>query len=838
MKPHDHDRMIDKSPSLKPQSLNYLTPTQVDHIAHSVHRIVPTTAYPASIEVVAEVSLVEEVQTACTSCSSIAVGHISTVQMGRFPWNHGHSKHSSDKLHNITQEWFSKDGSEPSRQALTDLIKDPSSFESSTSDGSPKYRGRSRTNTVTSSFSLYARSLSDASNELPSRPSSQQSFADVVLPLADRQENTTKSLLSRGTRMLKRQGSKLSLLPSPSQDSFTGSDTRSQELPPTFRLQRQSTINSKRELPENMLYMWSANVSSGPVLKKSISTPFAFQHLTHADQGQFQSLDGLTKTQLVSDFDSVRAEQQAENSVRGIPVTDIQQVQPVNDVDTVEPTSPTTDAIPLLPTTPPRPQPPPKDALKSPYSPSDFRMSRSMENFSRPTRLSVTASDVSPPFRSDARLSSLGPITRTSVFGKPLPLLPDMVHAVSTGDDIALPLPTAPLPSPPNVLAGVPEEEERAADALSSSPILPNTLRTSTGSTGQSHSPKHKRRSQSSGELQFDAAFNNVMLMMKDQNRPTTAVTPDPSVTISKKRISIGVKPIEIEDWEDAIDYSWDHATDLEEVAEEHSSGSTVITASKSSNGLNEKYLIIEQTGAEEASSSASTPLMMQAYPTVARHLIDTKLASSLSKGDEEPSSPLLGLGIASLPHVPTVSLAANDGVSPTVDHDHFDPCDSFPSTLSRTPNSTMSKSSSQESIILSIASSMMGTQRSSNSSTSLSDFAHLANFGDSMEKLEIRGSTSSIETRNRDGSQDTIREGSQPSPTVSTMRDDIFATTAKRHDRIASASQITIPERKSSIPGSEGSKTPGRKRANTANSRPRRNTRVSYSLFPAASPN
>ncbi|KAK5065075.1 hypothetical protein LTR84_000910 [Exophiala bonariae] len=741
--------------------------------------------------------------------------------MGRFPWSHGHSKQSSDKLHNITQEWFSKDGSEPSRQALNELMKDPSSFESSTSDGSPKYRGRSRTNTVTSSFSLYARSLSDASNELPSRPSSQQSFADVVLPLADRQEITTKSLLSRGTRMLKRQGSKLSLLPSPSQDSFSGSDTRSQELPSTFRLQRQSTINSKR-----------------PVLKKSISTPFAFQHLTHADQGQFQSLDGLTRTQLVSDFDSVRAEQQAEETVRGIPVTDIQQVQSVVEIDAVEPTSPTTDAIPLLPTTPPRPQPPPKDGLKSPYSPSDFRMSRSMENFSRPTRLSVTASDVSPPFRSDARLSSLGPNTRTSVFGKPLPLLPDVVHAVSTGDDIALPLPTAPLPSPPNVLAGVPEEEERAADAVSSSPILPNPLRTSTGSGGQSRSLKNKRRSQSSGELQFDAAFNNVMLMMKEQKRPTTALTPDPSVTITKKRISIGVKPIEIEDWEDAIDYSWDHATDLEEVAQQHSSDSAVITESKPSTGLNEKYLIIEQANMEEASSSASTPLMMQAYPTVGRHFIDTKLASASSKSDDEPSSPLLGLGIASLPHVPTVSLAANNFVSPTVDPNHFDPCISFSSTLSRTPNSTMSKSSSQESIILSIASSMMGTQRSSNSSTSLSDFAHLANFGDSMEKLDIRGSTSSIDTRNRDGSQDTIREGSQPSPTTSTMPNDIFATTAKRHDRVASASQITIPERKSSIPGTEGSKTPGRRRANTANSRPRRNTRVSYSLFPAASPN
>lgn len=167
--------------------------------------------------------------------------------MGRFPWSNGYSKQSSDKAHADTQDLFSKDTAEPSRQALNELIKDHSSLESSTSDGSPNYRGRSRTNTVTSSFSLYARSVSDASNEMISRPSSQQSFADVVLPLADRQENTTKSLLSRGTRMLKRQGSKLSLLPSPSQESFTRSDARSQELSPTFRIQRQSTINSKRE---------------------------------------------------------------------------------------------------------------------------------------------------------------------------------------------------------------------------------------------------------------------------------------------------------------------------------------------------------------------------------------------------------------------------------------------------------------------------------------------------------------------------------------------------------------------------------------------------------------
>ena len=558
-------------------------------------------------------------------------------------------------------------------------------------------------------------------------------------------------------------------------------------------------------------------------------------------QGQFQSLDSVTKTQLATEFDIIQAEQQPEDSVRGIPVADLHPVLPVLPAvegDAVEPTSPTTDAIPLLPTTPPRPHPPPKDGLMSPYSPSDFRMSRSMENFSRPTRLSVTASDVSPPSRSEARLSALASIPRTSVLGKPLPLLPDMVHAVSTRDDIALPLPTAPLPSPPTVLAGVPEEEERPADAPSSSPVLTNTPRSSRGNVKASRSPKHKRRSQSSGEIQFDAAFNNVMLMVKDKGRASTSATPDINDRTLKKRISIGVKPIEIEDWEDAIDYSWDHATDLEEVAEEPLGDSRLISQPTAPTSLDERYLIVEQATVEEASSSASTPLMMQAYPSTARQSSQASLATSLYKNDDEPASPLLGLGIASLPPVPTVSLSAKDTADGAGDAGQFE--SSYP-TLSRTPNSTMSKSSSQESIILSIASSMIGTQRSSNSSTSLSDFAHLANFGDSMEKLDIRGSTSSIETRNRDGSQDTIREESQASPTTCTIPDhsDIFGNPAKKHDRVASASQITIPERKSSIPGFEGNNTQGgRKRANTATSRPRRNTRVSYSLFPSSGPN
>ena len=178
--------------------------------------------------------------------------------MGRFPWNHGHSKQGSDKLHAVAHDWLWKDNAEPSRQALTELMKEHASSESGTSDVSPKFRGRSRTNTVTSSFSFYAQSVSDASNDLVSRPSSQQSFVDAGVPLADRQENTAKNLLSKGTRMLKRQGSKLNLLPSQFEDrSSEGSAGRSGEVSPVKGLQRQLTPSSKRQYALDFSFLFS-----------------------------------------------------------------------------------------------------------------------------------------------------------------------------------------------------------------------------------------------------------------------------------------------------------------------------------------------------------------------------------------------------------------------------------------------------------------------------------------------------------------------------------------------------------------------------------------------------
>jgi hypothetical protein len=173
--------------------------------------------------------------------------------MGRFLWNQGHSKQRSDKGHTIAHDWSSKDNAEPSGQALNDLTREYGSFESVGTDGSPKYKGRSRTNTVNSAFSYYARSTSEGSNDVNSRPSSRQSFVESGMPFQDRQESTAKTLLSKGSRMLKRQGSKLNLLSSQPEDvAGEAFQFQASETSPPSRLQRQFTMRTKRKLHDRL----------------------------------------------------------------------------------------------------------------------------------------------------------------------------------------------------------------------------------------------------------------------------------------------------------------------------------------------------------------------------------------------------------------------------------------------------------------------------------------------------------------------------------------------------------------------------------------------------------
>jgi len=160
--------------------------------------------------------------------------------MGRFPWTPGHSKQGSDKPHGLPQ-------------ASTGSTKEHSQSLSGGTEGTySSTRTRSRTNTLASSHSFYARSLSDSSNEHGSRPGSPQSTVDREYPGTERRESTAKALLSKGTRMLKRQGSKLNLLPSQFEDKVINSGTGGTDVDhgdgsPTRPLERQATISSKRK---------------------------------------------------------------------------------------------------------------------------------------------------------------------------------------------------------------------------------------------------------------------------------------------------------------------------------------------------------------------------------------------------------------------------------------------------------------------------------------------------------------------------------------------------------------------------------------------------------------
>jgi hypothetical protein len=376
-------------------------------------------------------------------------------------------------------------------------------------------------------------------------------------------------------------------------------------------------------------------------------------------------------------------------------------------------------------------------------------------------------------------------------------------------------------------------EEEERMEQDSARPLGGDSL-------GSPSARQRKRRSQSSGELHFDAAYYNPRPVMTTGDRCLSDFGAETVREKSPDRISVGVKPFEIQEWEDAIDYSWD----LENLEDQTDSDVTP-EGPRAADLPVEKYLIVEQGVVDEASSSASTPLMMQ-FPRKPCPPLPVDLQPPSSRlVYEEPSSPLLGLGIGPLQPVPQVSVAEPESTPVSPNGPHMSSAECFQPRHMRSPVSTISKSSSQESIILSIASSIIGTHRSSNSSASMSDFAHLANFGDSVEnlKLELQDPGVAYDGRLREGSQETIREEWSASffPTAAAAQRSVdpsspFTESSPRlrHDRGASASQISIPERKSSMPGVDFSKAQAsRRRAGTGNSRPRRNTRVSYSLFP-----
>lgn len=111
--------------------------------------------------------------------------------MAVFPWGHSRSRTtSSEKKQETTPSWFTRATTEPSRQALADLMKQHSR---TVSGGSGSYQGRSRTNTASSKHSRYCSTNSQSS----AAPSRTQSPMVSINSSNSRPESSTKSAVTR-----------------------------------------------------------------------------------------------------------------------------------------------------------------------------------------------------------------------------------------------------------------------------------------------------------------------------------------------------------------------------------------------------------------------------------------------------------------------------------------------------------------------------------------------------------------------------------------------------------------------------------------------------------------
>ena len=514
------------------------------------------------------------------------------------------------------------------------------------------------------------------------------------------------------------------------------------------------------------------------------------------------------------------------------------------------PLSPSSSTMPELPDTPPKPQPPPKDDLTC-CSSSEMRMSKSVENFSRPNRSPVasfqvapSASDTTHPLHNDgtsaAQILNTAPVLHTrppsstfaeavreslstlsspgepngseTMLDKPLPQPPTVVHAVSTIDDSALMMRTAPLPQIP---------ESCPTATVSAGPGIPAEASTRRPSTTNRQSLRHmqtfpssksaKRRSQSSSEIPFAMSFSAVPM-------PTS-----PPAVSKPKRVSIGIKKIDIDDWEEAIDYSWDHPLDLED-DRLHEMPVPILEAR--STPLPQQ--VFTPPPAAENCRLPPPPLKPLVFkPHVERESHDEALQSpTIGHGLQQPLASemsLQGLGIAAR-HTPGYRSDVDAFVKRHPNRESM-----IIPAIRRDPGSPISKSSSQESIILSIASSIMGTQRSSHSSTSLSDLSHLESIEDESTLVDSKRSLESTGGNVSDASQDTV---TTPATEASSFEGKCVSTSSKKHEKANSISRANVPNRTSSIAALPASTS--RSRSNTVNgNRPRQNSRVSYSLFP-----
>ncbi|KAI9741811.1 MAG: hypothetical protein M1834_000197 [Cirrosporium novae-zelandiae] len=425
--------------------------------------------------------------------------------------------------------------------------------------------------------------------------------ADSLPITTEKRENVAKSIITRGSRMLKRQNSKFNLL--------TADDSESWE---SFRKEHDVTELSQRT------HSRSRSAQSDVSLKRKISEPFNFVHLTHTHRDHFSRLEAVSQNELVTEFSAIRASQAPRCELKGISAENLH-FEGFSTMSQESITSPTVDfesssrrprsnsSSPKSPRTVPT-----HLETSPPTSPRALQRYRAVENFSHPNRNKLkSAPTIVPPPRTSSRIATISPqqqifpddespvlpsfdhppsidsrihghrSNNVSVQSPPLstgsqddsPGYFHIAHAVTTPDDSAYLLHPSPFSGSGTELADVPEEDESASGQRSAA-------RASLGRRPSAVRPTHTLRhassfpSNSMANPRSDARFSlQNMSFLADSvpkrvsRRVLAPAFEDeeiPVVNTSKqKRMSIRLKSID-GSWEDVIDYSYEHAAEAD----------------------------------------------------------------------------------------------------------------------------------------------------------------------------------------------------------------------------------------------------------------------------------
>ncbi|KAK2749858.1 hypothetical protein FQN57_005273 [Myotisia sp. PD_48] len=811
------------------------------------------------------------------------------------PKSSAHSKSHSSSSSPASQWYDDQTCEQPPMSSSMTLPDSPSRFRNRTRTESPKrlsvFGLRSRSNTGTSSSSSYN---SPASSLTSAEPSSQRSSQDdrnlsSFMNFQDKEESLAKSLFSRGSRMLRRQGSKFSL-------------SASLTLEEEEEMARNNKKNRDKGKESDGVGVFhrshrTRHSDMHEFLKRNISEPFNFQHVTHTNPGQLPPIEHTHLNDLATEFSIIRASQKPNAELKGIHAESLSsRGYPVDEESDCVLGTLAPDAPSLFSRSPPA----------SPETVSPQRMSRSVENFSRPvSRLQrkLSSPSIIPPPRISSKpvMAEAGPDPTTSTINLLIGLNSPSASSESLASHhepvgYAVSSPRLDFPEAP------PEEIGRAFSPDSANVIipLPSPLshRTGLADVPEEDENASRRNSQATGpafkisnpDVAFDGHLQPRMRNLSISSPPTQqyqSAALDTGVTTtsqdfqrhemrsipSTETIS-GQPPQRSESWEDDIDYCYEHAAEsnsnfdwhrrsLEELASE---GGLQIRTEKNPSpregrrGLTTAPVVASGLQSFERERSGHSIPDSQAPSVVITSTRRESVSpiSGITSTRRESVSPIsegpYGYFPSTIdsPHKPKAAVikvldshyedeSADAGYSlvPEIHggeeqyhHQHSAHIDEQQVDSARSSCSPLSKCNSQESIMLSRAASTARKHRSSTSTNSVPDLIHSPSC--SRENITREASDGLVELPRVMATRPPVspihaRSQSQMAFSGSSMSSRPALT---HHDRTRSTSILDTYDT-----SSQRNMQPGRPRASTLTRNPPtvRKGRASYSLFPTA---